>query len=79
MSLEQCVELWEVDSIAVEHNLVNLIEVRSFLLPQQQNDVLCVVYCVCSTCSIMADFANLELLVICFIVYLTLPILMFQE
>lgn len=28
MSLEQCVELWEVDSIAVKHNLVNLIEVR---------------------------------------------------
>ena len=28
MSLEQCVELWEVDSIAVKHNLINLIEVR---------------------------------------------------
>lgn len=30
MSLEQCVELWEVDSIAVKHNLINLIEVRLF-------------------------------------------------
>ena len=37
MSLEQCVELWEVDSIAVKHNLISLIEVREFnkRLPQQ--------------------------------------------
>lgn len=33
MSLEQCMELWEVDSIAVKHNLVNLIEVRYDHLP----------------------------------------------